>query len=85
MIEFHYIIKDPQGIHARPAGLIVASMKPFASETVVIHDGRMCDLKKIMPLLGMGIACHDEITLRVEGSDEAECAAVLKQELKQNL
>ena len=32
MKEFTYTIKDEQGIHARPAGLLVKEAKKFESE-----------------------------------------------------
>ena len=32
MKEFNYTIKDPQGIHARPAGLLVKEAKNLANK-----------------------------------------------------
>ena len=36
MKEFRYVIQDPLGIHARPAGLFVKAFKPFADTEVTI-------------------------------------------------
>lgn len=35
MKEFQYTITDPVGIHARPAGLLKAEVKKFASSVQV--------------------------------------------------
>ena len=32
MKEFQYVITDPEGIHARPAGLLVKEAKKFESQ-----------------------------------------------------
>ena len=39
MKEFTYTITDPNGIHARPAGLLVKQLKAYKS-TVTIFKGR---------------------------------------------
>ena len=35
MVEFQYTVKDPNGIHARPAGELVKYAKKFASSITV--------------------------------------------------
>ena len=39
MKEFQYTIKDACGIHARPAGLLVKTVKGFASTATLEKDG----------------------------------------------
>ena len=38
MREFKYVITDPEGIHARPAGLLVKEAKQFNS-TITLECG----------------------------------------------
>ena len=55
MKEFQYTVKDACGIHARPAGLLVKVAKGFASTATLEKDGKTCDLRKLMALMGMGV------------------------------
>ena len=40
MKEFKYVITDPEGIHARPAGELVKATKEFQSAITLTKDGR---------------------------------------------
>ncbi len=84
MKEFSYTIKDPNGIHARPAGVHVKEAKTFASTITVLKGEKSCDMKKILALMGMGIKQGDTISVRVEGADEDACAAAVAQALAEN-
>ena len=55
MKEFQYTVKDACGIHARPAGLLVKTVKGFASSATLEKDGKSCDMRKLMALMGMGV------------------------------
>ena len=86
MKEFKYTITDPVGIHARPAGLLVKEVKKHASTiTIVNKDGKEAVAKKLLALLGLGIRQGDEVTVKVEGDDEADAAAAIEAFLKANL
>ena len=39
MKSFEYVITDPVGIHARPAGLLVKEIKSYAGSVVTIEKG----------------------------------------------
>lgn len=86
MKEFKYTITDPVGIHARPAGLLVKEVKKHVSTiTIVNKDGKAADAKKLLALMGLGIRQGDEVTVKVEGDDEADAAAAIEAFLKANL
>ena len=40
MKEFKYVIKDEQGIHARPAGMFVKEAAAFSSKVTISKDGK---------------------------------------------
>ena len=67
MKEFQYTVKDACGIHARPAGLLVKVAKGFASTATLEKDGKSCDMRKLMALMGMGVKQGDTVTVQVEG------------------
>ena len=44
MIQFTYTIQDPQGIHARPAGMLVKEAAKFQSKCSVAGNGKKLNL-----------------------------------------
>lgn len=85
MKQFEYIIKDENGIHARPAGLLVKQVKPFASSVTIKKDEKSADAKKLFALMGLCVKHGDKITVTVEGADENEAAATLEEFFQNNL
>ena len=55
MKQFTYTIKDELGVHARPAGLLVKLAKKYASKVTIEKDGKTCDMRKLMAVMGLGI------------------------------
>lgn len=85
MKEFTYVITDKEGIHARPAGELVKLAKTFGSSIHVEKDGKKADAKKVFGLMGLGAKQGHEITIRIEGEDEAAAAEAIGTFLKENL
>ena len=85
MKEFQYTVKDACGIHARPAGLLVKVAKGFASTATLEKDGKSCDMRKLMALMGMGIKCGDTVTVKIEGADEDTAAPALEKFFNEHL
>ena len=83
MIERKYVIVDPVGFHARPAGALAKVLKPVASTITVEKDGKTADMKKLMKVMGLGIKQGNEITVTIDGADEADVAALLDSFLKE--
>ncbi len=79
MKEFKYVITDPEGIHARPAGELVKAAKAFTCSIKLAKDGKEGDCKKIFGIMGLGVKQGNEVVLTFEGDDEdAACEAVSK-------
>lgn len=85
MKEFHYVIKDQLGIHARPAGLLVKEATKFQAAILIKKDDKQADAKRIFSVMGLGVKCADQITVSAEGSDEAEAVAALEAFFNANL
>ena len=86
MKSFDYVITDPVGIHARPAGILVKEVKGCAGSTVTLAKGeKSVNLLKLMALMQMGIKQGDKVTVCVEGGDEEAVAARLEEFFKANL
>lgn len=85
MKEFNYTIKDEQGIHARPAGLLVKEAAVFPCSVTIIKDGKEVDAKRIFGIMGLGVKCGQEITLKTDGEQEEEAIESLSKFLQENL
>lgn len=78
MQEFSYVVKDENGIHARPAGQLVKEAQQFTSTLNITCGSRSADLKKLFALMKMGIKQGEEVTVRAEGEDEQKAAETLQ-------
>lgn len=85
MKQFHYIITDKAGIHARPAGVLVKKAKNFESSIEVRKDVRKADAKNLLELMGLGIRFNDEIIVEVSGTDEEAACDEIRRTLKEVL
>ena len=77
MKEFEFVVTDPQGIHARPAGLLVKEAKKFESNISVFKGARKGDLKKIFTVMALGVKQGETIKVQVEGADEEQAASTV--------
>ena len=86
MQEFRYVIRDPVGIHARPAGLLVKALKPFADTEITLSKGEQTvRATQLMRLMALGARQGDELVVRAEGPRETEAVAAARQVLEQHL
>ena len=71
MKSFTYTIKDAEGVHARPAGILCKACKNMAPNKVTIAKGdETVDCSKIFAIMTLGIKCGEEVTFTIEGPDE---------------
>lgn len=85
MKEFNYVIQDEQGIHARPAGILVKAANEFQSDIQIDKDGKKGDLKRIFGVMGLGIKKGDNIRVNIEGPDEEMAAQKIETLFKEQL
>jgi phosphocarrier protein len=72
MVTKEMIITNKSGLHARPASQFIKVASGFQSAITIEKNGKACNAKSIIGVLGMGISQDDRIVLMVEGSDEQE-------------
>jgi len=84
MKEFHYIIQDPNGLHARPAGLLVQMAQKSESAIKIIRGEKSADLKRLFAVMGMNIKCGETVIVTAEGSDEETAANTLENFFRAN-
>ncbi len=62
-------IVNPQGLHARPADLLVKLANQFESKIEVIKNGERVDGKSILSVLTLAAEHGTELTIEATGSD----------------
>lgn len=85
MISFTYVIKDKLGIHARPGLLLVQEAGKLTSNITINKGAKSGDAKRMFCVMNLAVKQGDQITVQVEGENEAADAEVMKNFLEHNL
>lgn len=85
MKEFKYVITDPEGIHARPAGLLVKAVKGYECDIKIAKGGKAMNAKAIFGIMGLGAKKGDEVTLTFNGADEEKACEEISKFMQENL
>lgn len=72
MIKQTVTIKNPTGLHLRPAGILCKEAMKFKSLITFDFQGGTANAKSVLSVLGACVKCGDEIQLICEGSDEQQ-------------
>lgn len=72
MVEKKVVVLNENGMHARPAAMIVETSSQYRSTIVLDNGGVESNAKSIMGILTLSAVCGTEIIVRCDGSDEAE-------------
>ena len=72
MVTQRTTIKNPTGLHLRPAGLFCKTAVQFKSKVTFQFKGISANAKSVLSVLGACIKRGDEIELICEGEDEQE-------------
>lgn len=78
MTQATTVVKNPTGIHARPASQLVAMSRKYASKITIRNGEATCDCKKIFSVLNACMKQGSEITICAEGADEEQAVADIK-------
>ncbi len=71
MKQFSYTIRDPLGIHARPAGLLARAAGKYGDTEIMIdRNGESVRATRLMKLMSLGVKQGDQITVSAEGASE---------------
>ena len=85
MKQFSYIIKDPEGMHARPAGLLSKFAQQCSSNVSISACGRTADAKRLFNVMGLGAKQNDKMSFTVEGPNEKSDSEKLEEFCKKNI
>lgn len=72
LIRRSIIIDDENGLHLRPAGMLVSEANKCKSHVMMIHGEHRMNCKSLMSLLAFPVCPGDEVTVECYGEDEEE-------------
>lgn len=77
MVGQKVVIKNPTGLHLRPAGILCKEAMQFQSLITFTFRGNTANAKSVLSVLGACIKSGDEIELFCNGADENEALAAM--------
>ena len=82
MVSQKVVIKNPTGLHLRPAGILCKEAMQFKSLITFKFRENTANAKSV---LGACVKCGDEIEFVCEGEDEAEALKTLVEAVENGL
>ena len=70
-------VKNPTGLHLRPAGNLCKEALKYKSMVTFNFNGGTANAKSVLSVLGACVKCGDEIELVCEGEDEEKVLETL--------
>ena len=74
-------IRNPSGLHARPAAVFVKAAAGFASDIRIANvttGSGLVPAKSIIGVLSLGVLRGHRVRVQVDGADEGDAAATLR-------
>ena len=84
MKKFEFTVKEPLGIHARPAGMLTKEAKKYTSTITLTKGDKDVNVLKLMALMSLGVKCGETVAVTIEGEDEDVCAPAIEEFFKAN-
>lgn len=79
MLSETITLKGKDGLHARPAAEFVQLCKNIKSDVKLEKNGISVPGKSIIGIMSLGISKGEQVTAIVEGDDEADAMAAIKE------
>lgn len=75
MVRKKVVIKNPTGLHLRPAGVLCNEAVKYKSSVYFKYGEDEANAKSVLSVLGACIRCGTELEFECEGEDENEALA----------
>lgn len=82
MKQFEFVVKDPAGMHARPASILSKEASKYASTIEITANQKKGNLKSIMGIMSMGILSGQAVEISISGEDEQAAFDAIQSVLK---
>ncbi|MEF9917046.1 MAG: HPr family phosphocarrier protein [Lachnospiraceae bacterium] len=77
MVQQKVKIKNPTGLHLRPAGILCKTAMDFECRVTFAIRDSVANAKSVLSVLGACVKSGDEIELICEGEDEEQALKVI--------
>ncbi|MCR5302843.1 MAG: HPr family phosphocarrier protein [Lachnospiraceae bacterium] len=77
MVSQRVVIKNPTGLHLRPAGILCKEAMKYKSLITFSFRESTANAKSVLSVLGACVKCGDEIEFVCDGVDESEALQAL--------
>ncbi len=84
MTSFTFVVKDPMGLHARPAGLLAQNARQYTSRIFLMTDNKSGNAKHLFHIMGLGIKNGDTVKVTIEGENEVTDRILLERFIREN-
>lgn len=79
MISERMTIKNEQGLHMRPAGVLAKAAAKYPCDVKLVVGEKQINAKSIMMIIGGCIKCGMEVEVVCNGEQEAEALTEVKE------
>lgn len=66
-MEKQVVVRNPHGLHARPAAKFVQAASSVPEEVIIEKNGKTANAKSILSIMSLGVSKGDTVTLTVAG------------------
>ena len=88
MTTIRLVVRNPSGLHARPAALFVRTAGQFGAKVMIANPvaGKgPVDAKSILSVLTLGVSSGTEIEVSAEGDDAEAALAAIREAVESGL
>ena len=85
MLSCKVTVRNPSGLHLRPAGLLCGEAIKYKSSVTFQYDGGTANAKSVLSVLGACVKRGDDITLICDGEDEAAAMETVSKAIESGL
>lgn len=85
MITETVTIKNPLGLHARPASTFCKMAAKYKSDISIQKDDKKFNAKSVLHIMSAGVKCGTSIVLACNGDDEQDAMTALVEAINSGL
>ena len=83
-VQKEIMIKNPQGLHARPAAIFVQTAAKYNADISITKDGEKVNGKSIMGILMLAAERGSKVIVEADGEDAEQAIRDLEEFLSKN-
>lgn len=85
MKEISFTVQCPEGLHARPAGMLTKKLKDYTCDVTLAKDGTAVNARKLFAIMTLLVKTGDQVVMTFNGPDEELAAEEILAFSRENL